>query len=215
MFFFFFFFPFQYQYHLVLAVLTATHVATCHRHHHHLSTEEGSTAEATSAEVEPVGCPAGEWLPGVATWGEGTWGAAEVEQWAVEGLQTEVTCTAAVDPTTEDNFSRLVCVFGCKRHYSSSSQTTNFWNVHLINLSLIWRVILNFHILRNSAVEEATSRIVVVLATKTGLSPKPSTRVGNKGWVQLCILLRKVIFYWVTNEIFCTLPMRNPTTDWL
>lgn len=74
---------------------------------------------------------------------------------------------------------------------------------------------MNFQILRNSAVEEATSRIVVVLATKTGLSPKPSTRVGNKGWVQLCVLLRKLIFYWVTNERFCTLPMRNPTTDWL
>lgn len=65
-----------------------------------------------------------------------------MEQWAEEGLLTEVTCTAAADkadPTTEDTSSR------------------------------------------SSVVEEAISRIVVVLAIKTDLLPKPLTRAGNKG----------------------------------
>ncbi len=64
-----------------------------------------------------MGCPAGEWAPGV-----GTLEVAEVEQWAEEGLHTEVTCTAAVDkadPTTEDTSSRLVCIFCNEVHYRS------------------------------------------------------------------------------------------------
>lgn len=84
--------------------------------------------------------------------------------------------------------------------------TPTFWIVHpykpQFDLTLTWRVILNFHILRSSAAEEATSRIVGVLATKTGLLPNPLTRVGSKGWVKLCILLRKRTFDWVTNESY-------------
>lgn len=34
---------------------------------------------------------------------------------------------------------------------------------------------------RNSTAEEATSRIVEDMATRTALLPKPSTRAGNKG----------------------------------